>query len=59
MFCLFFHPGDLSFWELTAIIIVALLLTVVPLCLIGLIIYKVFKNRGDDAEEQTVTLKLN
>ena len=59
MFCWIFHPGDLSLWQLAGIIVVTLLLTALPLVLVGFIIYKVFKNRGAAGEDKPVTLKLN
>jgi hypothetical protein len=50
------HPGDLSAWELAAIIGVFLALCVLPLVVIGFIIYRVVAGHSQDSESVTVSL---
>jgi hypothetical protein len=52
-----FHPGDLSTWELLGIIGVAFALLVLPIAIIGFIIYRVVAGHSHDSD--TVTLSLN
>ena len=52
-----FHPGDLSTWELFGIIGVAFALLVLPIVIIGFIIYRVVI--GHSRDNDTVTLSLN
>jgi hypothetical protein len=42
-FQLMLHPGDLGLWELIGTLLLVLGLTVLPLVIIGLLIYKVIK----------------
>ena len=54
---LIFHPGDLSTWELLGIIGVVFALLVLPIVIIGFIIYRVVAGHSHDND--TVTLSLN
>ena len=51
------HPGDLSAWQLLGIIGVAFALLVLPLVVIGFIIYRVVAGYSHDRDK--VTLSLN
>ena len=54
---LIFHPGDLSTWELLGVIGVAFALVVLPIVIIGYIIYRVVAGRSHDND--AITLSLN
>ena len=57
---LFLHGGDLSLGGIVFLLIILCVVVVLPLGLIGLIIYKVVEGRSDVAPaKKTITLDLN
>jgi len=54
-----FHPGDLSVWQLAGIVGVFLGLTVLPISIIGFVIFKVIQGHSSTREEKSITLDLN
>jgi hypothetical protein len=60
MIVLILHPGDLSFWELAGIVGVFFALAVLPILVIGFIIYEVTRKHSSNASEgDHVTLGLS
>ena len=59
MIVFIFHPGDLSVWQLAGIVGVFLGLTVLPISIIGFVIYKVIQGHSSKEEEKSITLDLN
>ncbi|HKY28964.1 MAG TPA: hypothetical protein VJM12_13575 [Pyrinomonadaceae bacterium] len=52
-----FHPGELSVWELAGIVAVFFAICMLPIVIIGFIIYRVAARRSGDSE--SITLSLN
>ncbi|HET6889583.1 MAG TPA: hypothetical protein VFH31_00660 [Pyrinomonadaceae bacterium] len=52
-----FHPGDLSAWELAGIVGVFFAICVLPIVIIGFVIYRVVVGRSRDSG--SITLSIN
>jgi len=58
MTAILFHPGDLSLGEWVVLLVAFIMVVVLPIVLIGFIIFKVI-NRHSDKSEESITLRLN